>query len=249
MHLLAPKLLVGLAVVNRKCMPFLKNLKTTELSQYKKAILPLGATEQHGPFLPIGTDSIIMEGLLEKIDSLTNQVLILPNIEISCSQEHSGFKGTLWVSESTLENYLKDVIASINDTVSEIYLITSHGGNVNLLSNFAKNYPQYAGVNIFYINTEVDQIDDYIIAELHGPIDEHAGNLEISTVYYLNQDLVDLPPKDYPKQNIEMDWSKPVIEQSKSGIVDNHPEWKISKELGKEFVDLVAKYIINYIEK
>ncbi|MEI6729234.1 MAG: creatininase family protein [bacterium] len=48
-------------------MPFLKYLKTTELSTYKKAILPLGATEQHGPFLPIGTDSIIIEGLLKKL--------------------------------------------------------------------------------------------------------------------------------------------------------------------------------------
>ena len=139
------------------------------------------------------------------------------------------------------------IITSISDTVSEIYLITSHGGNVNLLYNFAKNYPQYAGVNIFYINTEVPEIDNYIVKELGGPIDEHAGNLEISTVYYLNQNLVDLPPKDYPKQSIQMDWSKPVIDQSKSGIVDNHPEWRISKELGEKFIDLTAEYILQKI--
>lgn len=151
------------------------------------------------------------------------------------------------MSESTLESYIKDIIASISDTVSEIYLITSHGGNVNLLSNFAKNYPHYAGVNIFYINTEVPEIDDYILKQLQGPIDEHAGNLEISTVYYLNQNLVSLPPKDYPKQNINMDWSKPLMEQSKSGIVDNNPKWRISKELGEKFIDLTAKYIVDCI--
>jgi creatinine amidohydrolase len=228
-------------------MSFLKNLKTTDIVNYKKGILPFGATEQHGPFLPLGTDSIIMQGILEKIHHLDKDILILPNIEITCSQEHSGFKGTLWVSEKTLENYLKDIITSISDSLSQIYLLTTHGGNVSVLSNFAKNYPMYAGVDIFYINTEVAQIDDFLVNELNGPIDEHAGNLEISTVYHLQQNLVKLPTKDYPKEIIDMDWTRPVIEQSKSGIIDNHPEWKVSKELGEKFVNITAKYIVETI--
>lgn len=226
-------------------MPFLKDLKTNQLSKYKKAILPLGATEQHGPFLPLATDTIIINGLMNKLDLLSKEILILPTIEITCSQEHSGFKGTLWISPSTLENYLKDIINSISDTVSEIYLITSHGGNVNLLSSFTMNYPQYSGVKVHFINLEVPQIDNLIVKHLDGPIDEHAGNLEISTVYYLNQDLVLLPPKDYPKQHISMDWNKPLMEQSENGIVDNHPEWRISKELGEKFINLTAEYIAN----
>ena len=228
-------------------MPYLKNLKTTELENYKQGILPFGATEQHGPFLPLGTDSIILDGVLNKLNSLSKNILILPNIEITCSKEHSGFKGTLWVSETTLENILKDIISSINDTLTEIYLVTSHGGNVSLLSNFAKNHPNFAGVDIFFIDTEVPQIDNLINTYLQGPIDEHAGNLEISTVHYLDSDLVSLPPKDYPKQTIDMDWNKPVVEQSKTGIIDNHPEWKISKELGQSFVNATAQYILSYI--
>jgi len=229
-------------------MPFLKNLKTTELENYTKAILPFGATEQHGPFLPLGTDSVIMEGILVEIEKGYSQLVILPNIEITCSQEHAGFTGTMWVSQKTMQAYLVDILNSISNTFDEIYFITSHGGNVEFLSRFAEENKVFAGMNIYYINTEVEEIDSVLRQELQGEIDEHAGNLEISTMLYLEEDLVDVPPSNYPKTTIAMNWSKPVIVQSKTGIVDNNPQWIISKELGKKFVEMSAEYIIKQIK-
>jgi creatinine amidohydrolase/Fe(II)-dependent formamide hydrolase-like protein len=229
-------------------MPYLKNLKITELKNYSKAILPFGATEQHGPFLPLGTDSLVMEGVLKRIDTLDKNTVILPTLEITCSREHAGFVGTAWISEQTLFSYIKDVVESVSDTFSQIYLLTTHGGNVQTLSNFAKEFPGYKGVKIYYIDTEVPQIDDILNNKLDGgPIDEHAGNLEISTVYSLYPELVKLPPKDYPKPKIDMDWSNTVISQSKTGIVDNNPKWIISKELGETFVELVANYVVEVV--
>lgn len=67
------------------------------------------------------------------------------------------------------------------------------------------------------------------------------------TIYHLYPELVTLPPKDYPKPKIDMDWSNPVISQSKTGMVDNNPKWIISKDLGETFVDLAAKYVVKLI--
>ena len=228
-------------------MPFLKNLKTTELDKYKKAIIPFGATEQHGPFLPLGTDSIIMQGILDEVDQLDKELVILPNFEITCSQEHSGFRGTCWISTTTFELVLKEVINSISDTFEEIYLVNCHGGNTETLKKFTSENPTLNGVKIKYIATVVKEIDDILEKHLQGEIDEHAGNFEISTVLYLQEHLVKIPSQDYPKQKIDMDWAKPVIQQSKTGIVDNHPNWVISKKLGKDYIKATARYIVDFI--
>jgi creatinine amidohydrolase/Fe(II)-dependent formamide hydrolase-like protein len=230
-------------------MPFLKNLKTTEVEGYQTAIVPMGATEQHGPFLPLGTDSVIMEGIVQEIDKLSSEIVILPNIEITCSAEHRGFAGTVWVSTATFKQYLREVIGSLSETFSEVFLITAHGGNVGVLQELEEE-GEIEGIRVNFIHLENDILSDILYKYLNGPIDEHAGNYEISTVYYLKSEVVKLPPSDYPKTKIDMDWSKDkgVITQSKDGIVDNHSEWVISKEMAQEFLQAAAWYILETVE-
>lgn len=97
------------------------------------AILPIAATEQHGPHLPTGTDTMIGEGLLERgIARFPDDLpaLVLPTLSVGKSDEHDGFAGTLSLEAKTLI----DVLEAYGDGVAragvrKLVILNSHGGN------------------------------------------------------------------------------------------------------------------------
>jgi creatinine amidohydrolase len=77
---------------------------------HELAVLPVGATEQHGPHLPTGTDTIIANGLCHAVSALTG-ALVLPPITIGCSYGHgTSFPGTLSFSPEQLARAVQDVV-------------------------------------------------------------------------------------------------------------------------------------------
>ena len=58
-------------------------------------LLPLGATEQHGPHLPLGTDTVRAAGLAQRLAAAVPGILVAPVLPVGCSDEHSGFPGLL----------------------------------------------------------------------------------------------------------------------------------------------------------
>lgn len=105
------------------------------------AVLPFAAVEQHGPHLPLGTDSIIMEGYLSRVDALlapSDPVVILPVQTIGCSLEHSAFPGTLSLSAPVALQAWIEIAEGVAKTgCRKLVLVTSHGGNSALLSVLA----------------------------------------------------------------------------------------------------------------
>ncbi len=96
------------------------------------AVLPVGAFEQHGPHLPLATDSLIAgalaAGLAERLDAL-----LLPALPVSCSQEHAGFPGTVWLAAGTLAAVVGDIRASLAHAGTEkLAIVNAHGGNLVL---------------------------------------------------------------------------------------------------------------------
>jgi creatinine amidohydrolase len=98
------------------------------------AVLPLAATEQHGPHLPVGVDRFIAEGYLGRVagqlpDDLP--VTFLPVQAIGQSDEHLRFPGTLSLSAETVIRAWTEIGESVRRAgVRKLVLITSHGGNV-----------------------------------------------------------------------------------------------------------------------
>ena len=96
------------------------------------AVLPVGAFEQHGPHLPLATDSLIAgalaAGLADKVGGL-----LLPVLPVSCSQEHAGFPGTVWLAADTLAAVVADIRASLAHAGMErLAIVNAHGGNLVL---------------------------------------------------------------------------------------------------------------------
>jgi creatinine amidohydrolase len=106
-----------------------RNLREAMRTGLNTAILPLGATEQHGEALPYGTDTIIgaqvAADLADRLDAL-----LLPALPFGVSIEHMSFPGTLTLSAVTLIGVIREICESlVYNGLDRVILLVSHLGN------------------------------------------------------------------------------------------------------------------------
>ncbi|MCA9385033.1 creatininase family protein [Candidatus Dojkabacteria bacterium] len=229
----------------------LKELKISDFQENQKYdfLFPIGATEQHGPFLPFGTDTYITDYLVTKIADEFPELIILPTLELSRSQEHRGFYGTLYLSEETLTAVLKDVCNSLKDKARNIF-ITSFHANDPYIKKFI-NENTFSGINIIHLKISNTKDDEYISEKiLQGQLDDHAGNSEISNMLVIKEQLVEIPSSDYPKTKVNNPFETDNLrEKSPNGIADNHRKWLTNKDIGKRILDIYVARMIEGLEK
>lgn len=91
--------------------------------------IPLGSTEQHGPHLPVGTDTLIAVALADGLARRRSDVLVAPALPYGASGEHAGFPGTLSLGTPALHAVLVELVRSADDTARGVVLVNAHGGN------------------------------------------------------------------------------------------------------------------------
>ncbi|MCU1692331.1 MAG: mycofactocin system creatininase family protein [Frankiales bacterium] len=95
--------------------------------------MPLGATEQHGPHLPLSTDTDLALALAERTAARRPDVDVAPAVPYGASGEHAGFPGTLSLGTAALELLLVELCRSATATWSRVLLLSAHGGNADAI--------------------------------------------------------------------------------------------------------------------
>jgi creatinine amidohydrolase/Fe(II)-dependent formamide hydrolase-like protein len=232
---------------------FLENIKTTDFDPNRKYtfVIPMGATEQHGPFLPTGTDSFLMDCIIRDCEGFFPNIVFLPTLRVTCSEEHEGFPGSVWISTDTMKRILVDICHSLRPYAKTIAFASFHGGNLKFLDSFVlEREMNYEGVKLLHIPVGSEEAEKKMCELLDGPTDAHAGNVEISMMLSEKESLVDVPSPSYKKSIIKDAFGTNHIKDfSDDGIADNHPAWIVSKENGKMFTEWIVEDFKNELGK
>ncbi len=174
---------------------YLDQLTSPEIENLSKnipVIIPIAATEQHGPHLPLATDRMIGAYFLDQLNQeISSKLLIVPPISVGCSVHHMDFLGTLSLTHDTFTAVVEDLVQSLLEHgFDRIILFNSHGGNKGI-----------AQVLLESLGPELDkmvlvtwwELAPQALAELSesgiGGVG-HAGEFETSLMLHIAPDLV-----------------------------------------------------------
>lgn len=165
------------------------------------AVLPLGATEQHGPHLPLSVDSNLAHSMVEASSRALPPelpVLFLPVQRLGFSPEHSAYPGTLSLKAETVIRLWTEIAECVHASgVSKLVLFNTHGGNVGLLDVVARDLRARLGMLVYSVNwfdlplttpDGTDAMTRFSDDELRFGV--HGGQVETSVMLALKPRLV-----------------------------------------------------------
>lgn len=240
------------------------DLTTTDLAALAGnkpvATLALGAIEQHGPHLPLATDRIIGESLLDMAGEQLEEdfpLLVLPSLSFGASEEHAGFAGTLSLSPEQMKHQVVAVGEGLVRVGFErLVLVNAHGGNIGWMNDAALELRHRLGllaVKASYMQFE-PPADLLSAAELrdglHGGLAETAMMLHIAPELVCMERARDFKP-NYPQRGPlapqgEAAWAWLAEDLHAAGVVGDAAS--ASAELGERLVGYYATRLAQVIE-
>jgi creatinine amidohydrolase len=175
-----------------------QHLTTKEFGELDKekawTVLPIGSTEQHGPHLPVATDALLLQGILDQtLERLKPRVpfLALPPMYFGKSLEHTSFPGTITLSAHTLLYVLSDVVSSLSaHGFRQVIIVNSHGGNAPLIDGYLHDLQRIHHVEAYAIHlTNIYKQAEVVFKDLTLRA-SHACAVETSLMLHLYPDLV-----------------------------------------------------------
>lgn len=160
------------------------------------AILPVAAIEQHGPHLPVSTDTTIMNGMLETVIARLPadlDVRILPVQAVGKSNEHLRAPGTLTLPASTLIDAWTELGLSVARAgVKKIVVVNSHGGNEEIMGIVTRELR--VRENMLAVKTSWQRFGrpTGMYSEREDRYGIHGGDVETSLMLHFRPDLVDM---------------------------------------------------------
>lgn len=165
-----------------------------EMSEDVVVLIPTGSLEQHGPHLPLFTDSLLATAVAEGVEqNLPDKVLLTPTLWLGASGHHLRFPGTLSADFDTYMGAITSVVESlIPHGFNKFFVINGHGGNTEpngvAMRRLKAKYPDYTFGHSGYFAFVAAGMADV----LEGPVKEmrHACEAEASLMMHLHPDLV-----------------------------------------------------------
>ncbi len=174
------------------------------------AILPIGATEQHGPHLPVSVDAALIDAVttraMKVLDPVLN-VLVLPTLTVTKSGEHDCYPGTLSLSGDTLMAVLRDTAGSVAHAgIERLVLFNGHGGNTAVLEMAARDMRIEQNLIVVSCSWFGFAMTDGLLDDSALSHDLHAGFIETSAMLAVRPDLVDMErAKNF--RTVMQDWA------------------------------------------
>lgn len=167
-------------------------------------VLPTGATEQHGPHLPVGTDTFAVEAVARgAVAALADRlpVVMAPVLPYGSSHHHLPFGGTMSLTTETYYAVIRDLVESlITSGFRRVMIVNGHGGNHELIQLVARDLALKYPVNLAALSYWLPATDalvaqnPYLSTRLPG----HAGAFETSLILALRPEL---PRQPLPARN------------------------------------------------
>jgi creatinine amidohydrolase len=158
------------------------------------AVLPVAATEQHGPHLPVMTDVAIAEGMLACLKQRLPadlRVLVLPIQSIGKSNEHILSPGTLTLSADTLLRVLVETGEGVRRAgLRKLVLANSHGGNASVIATAARELRVRFGMLAVATHWRWFGLPEGMYDAVESKHGIHAGDIETSLMLEFRKDLV-----------------------------------------------------------
>lgn len=180
-----------------------ERLRVSGLAARTIAVLPVAATEQHGPHLPLSVDTVLVDGIVAA--SLAHlpvelPALFLPTQGIGLSPEHARFPGTLTLKNETILRLWTDIAESVAAAgIRKLVLFNSHGGNVSVMDLVARDLRARLDLLVYSVSwfnlpladAQGQDANALFSAEEHR-FGIHGGDIETSMMLALDPSPVDM---------------------------------------------------------
>jgi creatinine amidohydrolase/Fe(II)-dependent formamide hydrolase-like protein len=222
------------------------------------ALLPVGATEQHGPHLPLDTDAFDADYLARSVAERCSdpRPIVLPLIPYGVSYHHQDFSGTISVSNQTLSKLVYDIgMSAARNGVTKLVIINGHGGNDPALNFAAQEINRDAHIFVAVDTGETSDVDIYSMIDT--PNDVHAGEIETSTSLAVRPELVRLEQMEklIPKFSSRyldftskrgVSWHAFTKKISESGVMGDPT--RASAEKGQKMWAVMIEHLVALVE-
>ncbi len=222
------------------------------------ALLPVGSLEQHGLHLPLDTDAFDADYLARRVASACSspKPVVLPPVSYGVSYHHSGFKGTVSVSNETLSRLVYEIgMSAAQNGIKKLVIINAHGGNSPALNYAAQMINRDAKIFACVDTGETSDVDVNKLIET--PNDVHAGEFETSTSLAVRPHLVrmDQAGKNVPafssrylnfSSKRAVSWYARTKKISATGVMGDPT--KASAEKGKRIWEIMIAHLVAFVE-
>jgi creatinine amidohydrolase len=148
--------------------------KSPALPEGAVVLVPVGSIEQHGPHLPLDTDTAIATAVVQRAADLLGDpnVVVAPPISYGASGEHQGFPGTSSIGSEVLHQVIVELTRSMRTWCSRVVFVNAHGGNLTAITA-AVHQLVAEGHQVSWVPCATEEVD------------AHAGYTETSLMLYL----------------------------------------------------------------
>jgi creatinine amidohydrolase len=228
---------------------------------FTTVVFAVGSNEQHGPCLPVSTDTILGDALAESVARKLGNALKAPAVNVGCSEHHMAFPGTVTLRKETLQSVVRDYVDSLaKHGFKRIVVLPSHGGNFGPLKEITEELKaSHPGVKVV-VYSDLQGFVAILMRTGHrlGVSPEasgaHAGESEVSMMMHIRGDLVNekLIPKARGYVGVfDEEVTKRIFEHgigalSPIGVLGD-PRGA-SGEHGEAYVEDLSSAIVEYIK-